>query len=115
VSEVVTEEVVEVPTPSREDFNAELGRYVSAFGVENGTQWFMDGIEFGVAQAKCIEALNAQVSSLQTELAEAVKALAAVDVGEAEGIEFGEAISTAPEEKSFSSKIRIQGKDYSSK
>ena len=111
VTEVVSTEV-ETPGLSRADFNAELGRYVSAFGSVDGTAWFMEGIEFGVAQAKCIASLSSQVSSLQGELAEAQQALAAVDVGETEGVEFSAAEIVAPEKRTFSSKIRISGKSY---
>jgi hypothetical protein len=98
-------------SPSRADFNAELGAYVTAFGVSEGTGWFLKGVAFGEAQSLHIKNLTAKVADLSEKLAASEAKIASLALGEDEGTEFS-ADDAAEKEKSLSSKIRISGKNY---
>ncbi len=96
--------------PTREQFAAELSRYVEIFGAEFGTEWFMAGVSFEDAQGKLIVELKKQLAAAKEEVEQAKAALANVKLGEKEGPEF-----SAPEKKSgkrSGGRIRIAGKKY---
>jgi hypothetical protein len=98
------------PAPTREQFAAELSRYVEHFGAEFGTEWFMAGISFEDAQGRLIVELKKQLASAKGEVEQAKAALANVKLGEKEGPEF-----SAPEKSSgkrSGGRIRISGKKY---
>lgn len=57
------------------EMRAELGRYTTAFGAENGTKWFQEGITFTDAQAKHCEVLSAKNRDLEAKLAAAAGGL----------------------------------------
>jgi hypothetical protein len=96
--------------PTREQFAAELSRYVEFFGAEFGTEWFMAGVSFEDAQGKLIVELKKQLASAKEEVEATKAALANVKLGEKEGPEF-----SAPEKtpaRKTGGRIRISGKKY---
>jgi hypothetical protein len=107
---------VEVPAEaeglSREDFNAELSRYVEAFGKENGTDWFLAGKEFGEAQALCIEALSAELQEANELNVDLQNKLDSLALGEQDSGEFAPASDDEPESEytGFAGKIRLANK-----
>ena len=94
---------------NREDvakqFRDELNRYVSAFGTENGTEWFSDGVSFEDAQGKHIEALGAQLALAQAKIEELEESLHVLTDGEDDGGDF----STETTPRTLASKIRFAG------
>lgn len=98
------------PAPNREQFAAELSRYVEHFGAEFGTEWFLAGISFEEGQSRLIVELRKQLTAAREEVEQAKAALANVKLGEERGPEF-----SAPESssgKKSSGRIRIAGKKY---
>lgn len=71
----------------RAEFTAELNRYTEAFGTENGTQWFNDGVSFSDAQGKHIEALTAERDELAEEVTTLKKQLEDIQLGEVEPVD----------------------------
>ncbi len=81
------------PAPTREELlaelNADLARYTEAFGAENGTAWFQEGIEFEEAQGRHIAALTEERDQLSERVAELEKDLADVKLGQDEPVDVG--------------------------
>ena len=99
-----------VDAPTRDDYTAELGRYVSAFGNENGTQWFIEGVAFSDALQKHNDEINAQNRALTAKVQELEEAIRSLDLGDSEGTEFAEGKDEAPKERSLSGRIQINGR-----
>jgi len=111
VSEVTVEEVVDAPT--REDFTAELDRFVIKFGSENGTKWFMGQISYESAMELHLEQLESEVKELNNKVGELEEVISSLDTGEQDGAEFVADDEEAPaKEKSLANRIRIQGRSY---
>jgi len=53
---------------SAADPRAELRRFTEAFGVTNGTNWYLEGLSFEAATQKHVEALTAENQSLKTRI-----------------------------------------------
>lgn len=66
---------------SAADPRAELKRYMSAFGAEQGATWYAEGIGYDEAQGRYVEQLQAKNAELEAKLA-------AIDRGEAEPAKF---------------------------
>lgn len=54
---------------------AELQKYVTAFGAEHGTKWFIEGVSYPEACEKHIAVLNEKLTVVQAESANATKLL----------------------------------------
>ena len=111
VSEVKELEVVDAPT--REDFAAELDRFVIKFGAENGTKWFMGQISYESAMELHLESLEKQVKLQAAKIGELEEVISSLEIGEEDGADFV-ADDEAPvkKEKALNNRIRIQGRDY---
>jgi hypothetical protein len=72
---------------TREQFLADLKKFTDAFGVENGTAWFNEGVEFNDALGKHCEQLAERVEQLTAENAELQKRLDDIALGEDEPLE----------------------------
>jgi hypothetical protein len=112
-------EKVETPAadsqPTREQFAAELARFTTAFGAENGSKWFAESVSFSDGQTRHIEQLNRRIEGLQSQVGELQETLNSLNTGEAEPASYSEASGDAPakkEQRSLASKIRISGKSY---
>ncbi len=106
-------EVPATPQVTREDFAAELQRYLTAFGQQGG-EWFAAGKSFEDCQALQLAALRGQVESLTAERDELAARIAAVDLGEDEPEQFGDDTSTEKPQarnlsEGFQGRIRING------
>lgn len=112
----MSEDVTQVETPevqaeglTREDFNAELTRYVEAFGKERGSDWFIQGVEFADAQALCIEELNAELAAAKEEAAELRQRIESIALGEEDsGVVTPVEEETVNPYKGFAGKINIK-------
>ena len=108
-------EPVETPTetqPTRQEFAAELQRFNEAFGAENGSRWFTEGVGYSDAQTRHIESLNQKVELLKSKVDELQETLNSVSTGEDEPAEFSVCDNQPESEKRLSGKIRISGKRY---
>jgi hypothetical protein len=104
-------EVPATPQVTREDFAAELQRYLTAFGQQGG-EWFAAGKSFEDCQALQLAALREQVESLTAERDDLQARIAAVDLGENEPEEFGDGTTEErPQARNlgegFANRIRI--------
>jgi hypothetical protein len=109
-------EVPAAPQVTREDFAAELQRYLTAFGQQGG-EWFAAGKSFEDCQALQLSALRAQVETLTAERDELASRIAAVQLGEDEPQQFGDDTSTEkPRARSlsegFANRIKINGASH---
>ena len=106
-------EVPATPQVTREDFAAELQRYLTAFGQQGG-EWFAAGKSFEDCQALQLSALRAQVETLTAERDELAARIAAVDLGEDEPEQFGDDTGEQKRQarnlsEGFQVRIRITG------
>ena len=101
----------ETPQATREQFAAELQRYITAFGATGG-EWFAAGKSFEDCQALQLAALREQVESLTAERDELAARIAAVDLGEDQPEEFGDGTTEEKPQarnlgEGFANRIRI--------
>ena len=109
VTQVVEAPEVQAEGLTREDFNAELTRYVEAFGKERGADWFIQGVEFADAQALCIEELNAELAAAKEEAAELRQRIESIALGEEDsGVVTPVEEETVNPYKGFAGKINIK-------
>ena len=106
-------EVPATPQVTREDFAAELQRYLTAFGQQGG-EWFAAGKSFEDCQALQLSALREQVEALTAERDELAARIAAVDLGEDEPEQFGDDTGEQKRQarnlsEGFQGRIRITG------
>lgn len=101
-------EVAEEELPTRADFSAELSRYITAFGAENGAEWYTQELSFSDAQALHIETLGNEIKLLNAKIGELEETLSAIDMGEDDGAEF----NPGTVKKSGKFNIKIAGKKY---
>ena len=106
-------EVPATPQVTREDFAAELQRYLTAFGQQGG-EWFAAGNSFEDCQALQLAALREQVESLTAERDDLQARIAAVDLGEDQPEEFGDGTTEEKPQarnlsEGFQNRIRING------
>lgn len=106
-------EVPATPQVTREDFAAELQRYLTAFGQQGG-EWFAAGKSFEDCQALQLSALREQVESLTAERDELAGRIAAVQLGEEQPEQFGDDTSTEKPRartlsEGFANRIHING------
>lgn len=80
--DTATEPVAETPaeTPAEQPSAAlsarqELARFTEAFGVQDGSAWFAEGIDYATALGRSNEKLRAEVASLQNRLTAALAAV----------------------------------------
>jgi hypothetical protein len=110
-------ETPEVPAVTRESFNAELQRYVTAFG-DAGAAWFIAGKSFEDCQAEQLSALREQLEAARAENAELQARIDAVQLGEEQPEEFGDDTGEHAPEKAknlragFANRIRINGASH---
>jgi len=111
VSDVAHEEVVDA-APTRNDFTAELNRYVSRFGSENGTKWFMENVSFTDALEKQIEELDGACKAQAVKIQGLESRLESLSIGEDEGGDFAEApVNGEAKERTFANRIKIHGQN----
>jgi hypothetical protein len=103
-------ETLEEVQPTREGFAAELQRYTTAFGAENGSQWYADGLNWSECLERHMQTLQDENTRLQAEVVELKELVASIDLGEEEII--GQQPDDQPKLKTFTNAIRIQGKQY---
>jgi len=112
------EQVVADPQPTREElakeFRQELKRFTEAFGAENGTEWFNEGVSYADAQGRYIEKLNQQISARDAKIDELSETLSSLNRGEDEPADFSDGTGSKKRtnNRNMSSKIRIAGKRY---
>lgn len=94
--------------PTREEFAAELQRYITAFG-QNGADWYAEGLSFSDCQQKHIDELQQQLAAKDEQIEELKEVIASVDLGEPDDVAGGTPLK---EKKTLSKKIRIVGKTY---
>ena len=75
------------PAETREQFQAELDKFTAAFGGENGSKWFSEGISFEEAQGRHLAALQAENDSLKKDLDAEREKLASLSNGEEEEVD----------------------------
>ena len=103
----------ETPQATREQFAAELQRYITAFGAIGG-EWFAAGKSFEDCQSLQLSALREQVEALTAERDELAARIAAVDLGEDEPEQFGDDTGEQKRQarnlsEGFQGRIRITG------
>jgi len=107
----------ETPQATREQFAAELQRYITAFGASGG-EWFAAGKSFEDCQAEQLSALREQLEAARTENAELQARIDAVQLGEEQPEEFGDDTGEQAPEKAkslaggFANRIRINGASH---
>lgn len=74
------------PAEGREQFAAELNRYVTRFGAENGTAWFTSGKSWEQALEAHAVVLEAQLTASRKEVEELTAKLASLDRGETDPV-----------------------------
>lgn len=75
--------------PTREEFTAEMNRFVSEFGAENGAKWFGDNKSFSEAMQLHCEELKSQLAAANEARQQAEDRLASLALGEAKEVETG--------------------------
>ncbi len=96
------------PEVTREQFNAELNRYIEKFGAENGSKWFASGKSFSEALELHIEALSARIKTAEDEAKAANEKLSSLCLGEKEiltGSQSGKDKEGKSEGKNLSSRM----------
>ncbi len=105
------EAVVETP-PTREDFTAELDRFVDKFGAEDGTKWFTDQIEYETAMELHLMKIQDEVKLLNAKIGELEEVISSINQGEDSDVDFADGDNAPEKEKSLNNRIRIQGRSY---
>ncbi len=77
--------------PTREQFAAELSKFTTKFGAENGTKWFTEGKTFEEALELHCEVLSAREKAANDKAAELQGKLASLELGEKDPIKTGSA------------------------
>jgi hypothetical protein len=77
------------------DPRAECRRFVAAFGAENGSKWFGEGVAFDAAQGLHIAELNKQLAASNTANADLKTKLSQVQLGETAPVSGGAAAPPA--------------------
>ena len=108
-----TPETPAPPQATREEFAAELQRYITAFGAQGG-EWFAAGRSFEDCQSLQLSALRAEVEALTAERDDLQARIAAVDLGESQPEQFGDGTTNEKPQarnlsEGFQSRIRING------
>jgi len=96
--------------PSREEFAAELGRYVGRFGAECGSKWFSEGVSYPDALELHFENLQKEIERLNQQVAGLKEVVQSLDRGDDEGADFVEDDEQPPQERTLRNRIRIQGR-----
>lgn len=109
--EKVEADAVDMP-PTREEFAADLGRFVAAFGAKNGAEWFTNQVSFEDAQGLFIAEQSQHISTLQAKVQELEETLASLNRGEDDGVEFQTEEEVAGGPQRLSGRIRISGRSY---
>lgn len=105
---------------NRQQFAAELKRYVDRFGAENGTKWLSEGKAYGDALEEFCNGLVAEMAELQkthekalaakdTELTEVREKLASLDRGEDTPLEGDSTTDDNKGKKGLGQFIRMKG------
>lgn len=74
---------------TREQFAAELSKFTTKFGAENGVKWFNEGKSFAEALELHCEALGAQLKSANDKAAELQGKLDSLELGEKDPVKTG--------------------------
>ena len=110
--EVIEADAVDTP-PTREEFAADLGRFVAAFGAKNGAEWFTNNVTFEDAQGLFITEQSQNISTLQAKVQELEETLSSLNRGEDDGVDFQTSDdSSAGGPQKLSGRIRISGRSY---
>lgn len=87
------------------EFKGQLKRYTDRFGVEDGTQYFEQGVDYSEALEKHIGKLEQIAQDAIKDRDEAKEKLASLDLGEKEGVDTGKPKSSQGDAKSQFSQI----------
>lgn len=79
--------VVEDVQPDTDKFRSELKNYITAFGAEDGANWFAEGLSFTDAQSKFCEKLQNSLAAEQAKVDELNQKLSSVDRGSEKPLE----------------------------
>lgn len=96
--EIVTKETKSEPTVepvTREAFNAELARFVTKFGAENGTKWFTEQKTYQDALELHVEVLSERAKAAEEAAKAAEQKLASAQLGEKEPLPVAGSTATA--------------------
>jgi hypothetical protein len=74
-------QVAEEVKPDPEQFRTELKNYITAFGAEDGANWFSEGLSFSDAQAKFCQKLQDKLAAEKTRADELNEKLSSIDRG----------------------------------
>ena len=75
--------------PTREEFTAEMNRFVSEFGAENGAKWFGENKSFEDAVLLHVKELHSQLAAEKEARQQAEERLASLALGEDKEVETG--------------------------
>lgn len=104
-------EAPETPVQTREDFAAELEKFTSKFGTENGTKWFSESKTFEEALSLHAEALEARIEAAESAQKEAEEKLSSLELGETEPVATGASSDGSDGPKRFAEFFGKQSKN----
>jgi hypothetical protein len=104
-------EAPETPAPTRESFAAELERFTSKFGTENGAKWFAEGKSFEESLSLHAEALESRIEAAEAAQREAEEKLSSLELGETEPVATGASGDGKDGPKRFSEFFAKQSKN----
>lgn len=85
--------------PTREQFTAELSKFTTKFGAENGVKWFNEGKSYEEGLELHIEALSAREKAANDKAAEYKGKLDSLELGEKEPVNTGSTSGKKEDEK----------------
>ena len=86
------------PQPTREDFSAELNKFITTFGAENGAKWFSENKSFSDALLLHTESLAAQLAAANERANQAEERIKSLALGETQPLDVG---ASEKEKKTF--------------
>tara|TARA_R110002095_G_scaffold11871_1_gene16345 strand:- start:2339 stop:3490 length:1152 start_codon:yes stop_codon:yes gene_type:complete len=75
----------------RSQYTAELNKYVSKFGAENGVKWLGEGKSYSSALEAHVDVLGGQLAAKDKQIEELNEKIASIDLGEDTPLESGQA------------------------
>ncbi|MFH1302515.1 MAG: hypothetical protein ABIK07_15750 [Planctomycetota bacterium] len=75
----------------RSQYTAELNKYVSKFGAENGVKWLAEGKSYSEALEAHVDILGGQLAAKDKQIEELNEKFASIDLGEDTPLESGQA------------------------
>ncbi len=88
------------PQPTREDFAAELSKFTTRFGAENGAKWFSENKSWPEALEAHCDALTADLKASTARVAELEQAIETLKAGEPDALDLGDPAPNGEEKQS---------------